>query len=186
MIVAQPARMLDVEQLCFKHSRKVARDNTVRYRRSTLQLLPGTERPTYAGLKVDVLEMLDGQMVVEHEGQVIPSRQAPPRPNILRNVNGHSSHAPLERNGLGSRWGASTGLTRQGESRGERPRQWCSQGPQEGNLCAEDAHSEADRQVEGGTRGEPQGTVHQGDNQGDGDPQENRQEVPRGRQSPDE
>ena len=90
--------------LCFKHSRKVARDNTVRYRRSTLQLLPGTERPTYAGLKVDVLEILDGQMVVEHEGQVIPSRQAPPRPNILRNVNGRSSHAPLERNGLGSRW----------------------------------------------------------------------------------
>ncbi len=36
--------------LCFRHSRRVARDNTVKYRRSTLQLLPGTERPTYAGL----------------------------------------------------------------------------------------------------------------------------------------
>ena len=42
--------------LCFKHSRKVAKDNTVKYRRNTLLLLPGTERPTYAGLKVDVLE----------------------------------------------------------------------------------------------------------------------------------
>ena len=36
--------------LCFRHSRRVARDNTVKYRQSTLQLLPGTERPTYAGL----------------------------------------------------------------------------------------------------------------------------------------
>ena len=42
--------------LCFRHSRKVVRDNTVKYRRSTLLLLPGTERPTYAGSKVDVLE----------------------------------------------------------------------------------------------------------------------------------
>ena len=39
--------------LCFRHSRKVARDNTVKYRQSTLQLLPGTDRPTYAGTKVD-------------------------------------------------------------------------------------------------------------------------------------
>ena len=30
--------------LCFKHSRKVARDNTVKYRWRTLQLLPGLER----------------------------------------------------------------------------------------------------------------------------------------------
>ena len=90
--------------LCFRHSRKVAKDNTVRYRRSTLQLLPGMERPTYAGVKVDALEGMDGQLVVEHEGQLIPSHEAPPRPNILRGVNGYPSHAPPYRNGLGSRW----------------------------------------------------------------------------------
>ena len=90
--------------LCFRHSRTVAKDNTVRYRRSTLQLLPGMERPTYAGVKVDVLEGMDGQLVVEHEGQLIPSQEAPPRPNILRGVNGYPSHAPPYRNGLGSRW----------------------------------------------------------------------------------
>ena len=90
--------------LCFRHSRKVAKDNTVRYRRSTLQLLPGMERPTYAGVKVDVLEGLDGQLIVEHEDQLIPSQEAPPRPNILRGVNGYPSHAPPYRNGLGSRW----------------------------------------------------------------------------------
>ena len=90
--------------LCFRHSRTVAKDNTVRYRRSTLQLLPGMERPTYAGVKVDVLEGLDSQLIVEHEGRVIPSQEAPPRPNILRGVNGYPSHAPPYRNGLGSRW----------------------------------------------------------------------------------
>ena len=90
--------------LCFRQSRKVAKDNTVRYRRSTLQLLPGMERPTYAGVKVDVLEGMNGQLVVEHEGQLIPSQEAPPRPNILRRVNGHSSHALPYRKGLGSRW----------------------------------------------------------------------------------
>ena len=90
--------------LCFKHSRKVAKDNTVKYRRNTLQLLPSKERPTYAGLKVDVLEGLDGQLVVEHEGCVIPSQEAPTRPNVMRGVNGHSSHAPPDRDGLGSRW----------------------------------------------------------------------------------
>ena len=90
--------------LCFRHSRKVAKDNTVRYRRSTLQLLTGMERPTYAGVKVDVLERLDGQLIVEHEGQLIPSQEAPPRPNILRRVNGHSFHALPDRKGLGGRW----------------------------------------------------------------------------------
>ncbi len=41
--------------LCFKYRRRVARDNTVRYRWRTLQLLPGTDRPSYAGAVVDVL-----------------------------------------------------------------------------------------------------------------------------------
>ena len=35
--------------LCFKHRRKVAKDNTVRFQLHTLQLLPGPERPSYAG-----------------------------------------------------------------------------------------------------------------------------------------
>ena len=34
--------------LCFKHRRKVARDNTVRFQLHTIQLLPGAERPSYA------------------------------------------------------------------------------------------------------------------------------------------
>ena len=37
---------------CFKHRRKVSRDNTVKYNRRTLQLLPDGTRPTYAGVQV--------------------------------------------------------------------------------------------------------------------------------------
>ena len=46
--------------LCFKHRRKVAKDNTVKFQLHTLQLLPEPERPSYAGAVVEVLEGLDG------------------------------------------------------------------------------------------------------------------------------
>ena len=59
-------------------------------------------------------------------------------------------------------------------------------GAREGNLCAKEAHSEADREMEGGAHSEAEGPVHQGNYQGDWDPQEDRAEVPQGRQSPDE
>ena len=47
--------------LCFKYRRRVARDNTVKYRWRTLQLLPSTDRPTCAGAAVEVLERLAGR-----------------------------------------------------------------------------------------------------------------------------
>ena len=78
--------------LCFKHSRRVARDNTVKYRWHTLQLLPGMERPSYAGANVEVQEAPDGQLAVQHEGRIIPTQEAPPRPSVLRSFNGASQH----------------------------------------------------------------------------------------------
>ena len=51
--------------LCFKHLRQVARDNTVKYQWCTLQLLPSQERPSFAGVKVEVLEQSDGQLMVQ-------------------------------------------------------------------------------------------------------------------------
>ena len=47
--------------LCFKHSRKVARDNTVKYNWHTLQLLPSSERSTYVGAHVVVQERVGRQ-----------------------------------------------------------------------------------------------------------------------------
>ena len=93
--------------LCFKYRRRVARDNTVRYRWHTLQLLPCTDRPSYAGAAVNVLEGLDGRLEVQHEDRIIPSQEAPPRPNILRNFTERTVHTPaphLDSNGLDRRW----------------------------------------------------------------------------------
>ena len=95
--------------LCFKYRRRVARDNTVRYRWCTLQLLPGTGRPSYAGAAVNVLEGLDGRLAVQHEGCDIPSQEAPPRPSVLRGFAGRTTHSPIihqPTNGLGSKWAA--------------------------------------------------------------------------------
>ena len=86
-------RPLD-EILCFKHTRKVARDNTVKYRWRTLQLLPRMERPSYAGVQVEVLEHTDGRLQVRHEGEIIPNRPAPPRPGALRASHGALAPTP--------------------------------------------------------------------------------------------
>ena len=114
-----PAQELDVayrglgggvcleRSLCFKYRRRVARDNTVRYRWHTLQLLPGTDRPSYAGAVVDVLEGLDSHLEVQHEGRIVPSQEAPPRPSVLPDFAGktvHTSGSHLPNNGLGRKW----------------------------------------------------------------------------------
>ena len=91
--------------LCFKHRRKVARDNTVKYNWRTLQLLPGKERPSYAGAQMEVHEGLDGQLLVQYRGRTIPTQEAPPRLGVLRASNGPLRYGPgLDRrvNGVGS------------------------------------------------------------------------------------
>ena len=70
--------------LCFKHRRKVARDNTVRFQLRTLQLLPVPERPSYAGAVVEVLEGLDSQLMLRHEGRIVTTQEAPLSPVFLR------------------------------------------------------------------------------------------------------
>ena len=95
--------------LCFKHRRKVARDNTVRFQLHTLQLLPGPERRSYAGAAVEVLEGLDGRLTVRHEGRILAAQEAPPSPVFLRNGHGRSAPVPVApsgANGLGERWTA--------------------------------------------------------------------------------
>ena len=73
--------------LCFKHRRRVARDNTVKYYRHILQLLPTQQRRSYAGAVVVVLEGLDGRLSLQHEGRIITSQEAPPSPASLRSRN---------------------------------------------------------------------------------------------------
>ncbi len=80
-----PETATAVEQaLCFRYRRNVAKDNTVKYRWRTLQLLPGQEWPSYAGVRVEVLERPDGRLLVEYKGRLIPTQEAPPRPSLMR------------------------------------------------------------------------------------------------------
>ena len=60
-----------IETICLKDTRKVARDNTVKYQWRVLQLLPGEERPSYAGLRVDVLERADGDLMIRYEREAV-------------------------------------------------------------------------------------------------------------------
>ena len=81
--------------LCLKYRRRVGRDNTVKYRWHTLQLLPDRARPSYAGSVVEVLEGLDGRLAVQHEGRIVASQQAPPRPGILRSFGTRTVHTTV-------------------------------------------------------------------------------------------
>ena len=81
--------------LCFKHRRRVARDNTVKFQRHTLQLLPTQQRRSYAGAVVVALEGLDGRLSLQHEGRIIASQEAPPSPASLRSRNGTSPAATI-------------------------------------------------------------------------------------------
>ena len=99
---------LCLEQVrCFKHRRRVARDNTVRFQLHTLQLLAGPERPSYAGAAVEVLEGLDRRLSVRHEGRIIAAQAPPPSPVFLRNGHGRFRKCavpPSGVGGLGERW----------------------------------------------------------------------------------
>ena len=55
----------------------MARDNTVKYHWRVLQLLPGAERPSYAGLRVDVLQRADGELMIRYQGEAVDYQEGP-------------------------------------------------------------------------------------------------------------
>ena len=71
------------EILCFKDTRKVGRDSTVKYNWRVLQLLPDQQRTSYAGLRVEVLERPDGELIVRYEGRRVATQEPPPRMGTL-------------------------------------------------------------------------------------------------------
>ncbi len=68
----------------FKDHRTVAKDNTVKYRGRTLQLLPVIRRASHAGALVEVQERLDGSIAVRSRGEMVPTQAAPPQAATLR------------------------------------------------------------------------------------------------------
>ena len=70
--------------LCFKERRRVAKDNTVQYHGHTLQIFPGEGRRSYARVRAEVQERLDGQILVCYQGKILTPREAPPLATSLR------------------------------------------------------------------------------------------------------
>ena len=70
--------------LCFKRSCPVAMGNTVDYHRRTLQLPLDQKFPIHADVRVEVQERIDGRLMVQYGGKVIPHREAPPSPGVPR------------------------------------------------------------------------------------------------------
>ena len=98
-----PTQLSLTETICIKDPRKVARDNTVKYHWQVLQLLPGEERPSYAGLRVDVLERADGELMIRYQGEAIDYQQGPPA--LLSGVGRSQRLLPRPGTSGGRRWG---------------------------------------------------------------------------------
>ena len=182
--------------LCFKHRRKVDRDNTVRFQLRTLQLLPAPERPSYAGATVEVLQGLDGQLKVRHEGRIIAAQEAPPSPVSLRN--GHqppavSPVAPIGVNHWDERWTAHLApLVSSQEPAADQPdftdgevaaAPPATVAPRKPTFLQRERWKAAEGEMEGGPESPAQGHVAAGNRTGVGHPQVHRQELSGGRRS---
>ena len=89
-----PEELSLTDTICLKDTRKVARDNTVKYQWRVLQLLPGAEQPSYAGLRLDVLERADGELMIRYQGQAVDFQEGPPPTSALWGEGtGHSPSA---------------------------------------------------------------------------------------------
>ena len=94
-----PAELSLTETICIKDTRKVARDNTVKYHWRVLQLLPGAERPSYAGLRVDVLERADGELMIRYQGEAVDYQEGPPPSSVLWSAANACSPGPEQQEG---------------------------------------------------------------------------------------
>ena len=94
-----PAELSLTETICIKDTRKVARDNTVKYHGRALQLLPGAERPSYAGLRVEVLERADGELLLQYQGEAVDYQEGPPPSSALWGAASACYHGPERQEG---------------------------------------------------------------------------------------
>jgi transposase len=72
------------EVFCFKYQRTVGADNTVKLGEHRLQLEPSAQRDSYAHLRVEVHERLDGSLAVYYERKRVGSQEAPKEAPALR------------------------------------------------------------------------------------------------------
>ena len=169
-----PGTCLDTV-LCLKYRRRVGRDNTVKYRWRTLQLLPDQARPSFAGSAVEVLEALDGRLAVQHEGRIVASQEAPPRtryPAQLRHTDRtHDCSQPLHQRchqEAGGRCGVNGHNARSGQTPRRCRPQRRRKSSQDCDSATQKAHPTSDCEMEGRAEGETQGAVYPWDRPGSG------------------
>ena len=84
------------ETVSIRHTRKVARDNTVKYQWRVLQLLPSKEWPSYSGLRVDLLERSDGELMIRYQRETVDFQEATLRSPALWGEGSGSFPSPEE------------------------------------------------------------------------------------------
>ncbi len=72
------------EVFCFKYERRVGADNVVRFGEYRLQLLPSNGRLSYAHVRVEVHERLDGSLAVYYQGHCLTTTPAPAEAPVIR------------------------------------------------------------------------------------------------------
>src|SRR5438128_2300286 len=72
----RPPRDLALVLRC-RYPRVVARDHTIRLGERRVQLPSRAHGRGYAGLRVEVRELLDGRLVVLHDGRVLATQPSP-------------------------------------------------------------------------------------------------------------
>ena len=72
------------EVFCFKYRRTVGLDNVVRFGEHRLQITPTNGRRSYARVRVEVHERMDGSLAVYYQGCCLATEAAPPEAPVLR------------------------------------------------------------------------------------------------------
>jgi transposase len=72
------------EVFCFKYRRTVGLDNVVRFGEHRLQIMPTNGRRSYARVRVEVHERMDGSLAVYYQGRCLAAKAAPPEAPMLR------------------------------------------------------------------------------------------------------
>src|SRR3989441_1779040 len=107
----RPPRELPLLLGC-RYNRRVAQDNTVRLGLRWLQLPPRPRRRSWAGVRVELRELLDGRLVVFHDAREVATQPSPGSAFVLRPRRGQRavtrrSRASQPRGAPGGRYGGS-------------------------------------------------------------------------------
>lgn len=82
------------EVFAFKYVRTAGADNTVRLGEHRLQLLPTDGRHSYARMRLEVHERLDGSLAVYYQGRRVKTTEAPKEAPVLRARSGRAPATP--------------------------------------------------------------------------------------------